>query len=173
MREYLLVFLVAASVTYLLTVIAREIAQRTGAVAQVRDRDMHAVPIPYFGGLAMLGGLVAAFLVARELPFMATENIIMRAVKAGGNRQELHERVRVHSLAAVKLMKDEGRANDLLDRMRADDMLGPHVTDDVLDPAAYVGRAPQQVDEFLAELLEPLLAQHAHRRGRFAPRVRV
>lgn len=71
MREYLLVFLVAASVTYLLTVIAREIAQRTGAVAQVRDRDMHAVPIPYFGGLAMLGGLVAAFLVARELPFLS------------------------------------------------------------------------------------------------------
>ena len=61
MREYLLVFLVAASVTYLLTVIAREIALRTGAVAQVRDRDMHAVPIPYFGGLAMLGGMVAAF----------------------------------------------------------------------------------------------------------------
>ena len=60
MREYLLVFLVAASVTYLLTVIAREIALRTGAVAQVRDRDMHAVPIPYFGGLAMLGGMVAA-----------------------------------------------------------------------------------------------------------------
>ncbi len=71
MREYLLVFLVAASVTYLLTVIAREIALRTGAVAQVRDRDMHAVPIPYFGGLAMLGGMVAAYLVARELPFLS------------------------------------------------------------------------------------------------------
>ena len=71
MREYLLVFLVAASVTYLLTVIAREIALRTGAVAQVRDRDMHAVPIPYFGGLAMLGGMVAAFAVAKELPFLS------------------------------------------------------------------------------------------------------
>ena len=71
MREYLLVFLVAGSVTYLLTVIAREIALRTGAVAQVRDRDMHAVPIPYFGGLAMLGGMVAAYLVARELPFLS------------------------------------------------------------------------------------------------------
>jgi len=70
-REYLLVFLVAASVTYLLTVIAREVALRTGAVAQVRDRDMHAVPIPYFGGLAMLGGMVAAYLVARELPFLS------------------------------------------------------------------------------------------------------
>ncbi len=71
MREYLLVFLVAAAVTYLLTVVAREIALRTGAVAQVRDRDVHAVPIPYLGGLAMLGGLVAAYLVARELPFLS------------------------------------------------------------------------------------------------------
>ena len=70
-REYLLVFLVAAAVTYLLTVVAREIALRTGAVAKVRDRDVHAVPIPYFGGLAMLGGLVAAYLVARELPFLS------------------------------------------------------------------------------------------------------
>ena len=71
MREYILVFLVAASVTYLLTVIAREIALRTGAVARVRDRDVHAEPIPYLGGLAMLGGLVAAYLVARELPFLS------------------------------------------------------------------------------------------------------
>ncbi|MBC2934077.1 MraY family glycosyltransferase [Nocardioides sp. zg-1228] len=70
MREYLLVFLVALSVTYLLTVIAREIALRTGAVAAVRDRDVHAEPIPYLGGLAMLGGLSAAYLVARELPFL-------------------------------------------------------------------------------------------------------
>ncbi|CAB4727397.1 MAG: undecaprenyl/decaprenyl-phosphate alpha-N-acetylglucosaminyl 1-phosphate transferase [Actinobacteria bacterium] len=71
MREYILVFLVAASVTYLLTVIAREVALRTGAVARVRDRDVHAEPIPYLGGLAMLGGLVAAYLVARELPFLS------------------------------------------------------------------------------------------------------
>ena len=59
--------------TYLLTVIAREIALRTGAVAAVRDRDVHAVPIPYLGGLAMLGGLVAAYLVARELPFLSAQ----------------------------------------------------------------------------------------------------
>lgn len=72
MREYLLVFLVAAAVTYLLTVVAREVALRTGAVAQVRDRDVHAVPIPYFGGLAMLGGLTAAYVVGRQLPFLSS-----------------------------------------------------------------------------------------------------
>jgi UDP-GlcNAc:undecaprenyl-phosphate GlcNAc-1-phosphate transferase len=74
MREFALVFVVAAAATYLLTVIARDIALRTGAVAQVRDRDVHAVPIPYFGGLAMLGGMVAAFLVARHLPFLSASN---------------------------------------------------------------------------------------------------
>lgn len=71
MREYLVVFLVALASTYLLTVIAREIALRTGAVARVRDRDVHAEPIPYLGGLAMLGGLVTAYVVARELPFLS------------------------------------------------------------------------------------------------------
>ncbi|CAN5585831.1 MraY family glycosyltransferase [soil metagenome] len=74
MREYLVVFLVAAAVTYLLTVVAREIALRTGAVAAVRDRDVHAEPIPYLGGLAMLGGLVAAYLVAKQLPFLSTSS---------------------------------------------------------------------------------------------------
>lgn len=72
MREYALVFLVAASVTYLLTVVAREIALRTGAVAAVRDRDVHAEPVPYLGGLAMLGGLVAAYVVAHQLPFLSS-----------------------------------------------------------------------------------------------------
>ncbi|HET7430766.1 MAG TPA: MraY family glycosyltransferase [Nocardioides sp.] len=74
MREYVLVFLVAATATYLLTVIAREIALRTGAVARVRDRDVHAEPIPYLGGLAMLGGLVAAYVVAHHLPFLSTRS---------------------------------------------------------------------------------------------------
>ena len=70
MREYLTVFFVALTVTYLLGVVAREIAYRTGAVAKVRQRDMHEVPVPYFGGIAMYGGLVAAYLVARHLPFL-------------------------------------------------------------------------------------------------------
>ena len=72
MRAFLLVFLVAGSVTYLLTVIAREIALRTGAVARVRDRDVHDEPIPYMGGVALFGGLLAAYLVARQLPFVSS-----------------------------------------------------------------------------------------------------
>ena len=74
MREYVLVFLVAAATTYLLTVVAREVALRTHAVAHVRERDVHAVPIPYFGGLAMLGGLWAAYAVAHQLPFLSRAN---------------------------------------------------------------------------------------------------
>jgi UDP-GlcNAc:undecaprenyl-phosphate GlcNAc-1-phosphate transferase len=71
-REYLLVFLVAGVVSYLLCVFARELAIRSGAVARVRDRDVHATPIPYFGGVAMLGGLGAGLMVARHLPFLST-----------------------------------------------------------------------------------------------------
>ena len=72
MREYLAVFLVAVTVTYLLAVFARELALRFGAVARVRDRDVHDVPIPYFGGVAMYGGLVAAYVVGRNLPFLSS-----------------------------------------------------------------------------------------------------
>ncbi len=111
--------------------------------------------------------------VARELPLMATENVIMAGVRAGHSRQDLHERIRVHSHAAAARMKDEGVDNDLLLRMGADDVLGPLLSDAVLDPAAYVGRAPQQVDELLGEVVAPLLERHAARRGRFRPRVRV
>ena len=78
MRAYLLLFLVAGAVTYLLTVVAREIALRTGAVARVRDRDVHDEPIPYLGGIAMLGGLWAAYLVARQLPFLSDAQFVLR-----------------------------------------------------------------------------------------------
>ena len=71
MREYATVFTVAAAVTYLLAVLARALALRVGALATVRDRDVHAIPIPYFGGVAMLGGLAAALLVAEQLPFLS------------------------------------------------------------------------------------------------------
>ncbi len=82
MREYLLVVLVAAAATYLLTVIARACALRTRAVAQVRDRDVHDEPIPYLGGIAMMGGLVAAYLVARELPFLSEDPYVFVQARA-------------------------------------------------------------------------------------------
>jgi UDP-GlcNAc:undecaprenyl-phosphate GlcNAc-1-phosphate transferase len=72
MREYLLIFLTAVAVTYLLAVLARELAMRIGAFARVRDRDVHEIPIPYFGGVAMMGGLTAAFIVASQLPFLSS-----------------------------------------------------------------------------------------------------
>ncbi|MDQ3663825.1 MAG: undecaprenyl/decaprenyl-phosphate alpha-N-acetylglucosaminyl 1-phosphate transferase [Actinomycetota bacterium] len=88
MREYALVFTVAAGVTYLLAVVARVLALRIGALASVRDRDVHAIPIPYLGGVAMLGGLAAALLVAGHLPFLATSAAPVfddaQAVLAGG-----------------------------------------------------------------------------------------
>ena len=90
MREYVLVFITALAVTYVLAVPARELAIRTNAVARVRDRDVHEIPIPYFGGVAMFGGLVAAFLVAGQLPFLGHSPIRdlifadARAVLIGG-----------------------------------------------------------------------------------------
>jgi adenylosuccinate lyase len=95
-----------------------------------------------------------------ELPFMATEELIVRAVRAGGNRQEAHERIRRYSIDAARAIKDGAEQNDLLDRIAADDTFG--ITraelEKAMDPSRFVGRAPQQVDEFLDEVIEPLLA---------------
>jgi adenylosuccinate lyase len=95
-----------------------------------------------------------------ELPFMATEELIVRAVRAGGDRQDAHERIRKYSIDAARAIKDGAAGNDLLDRVAADDAFG--VTRDELeramDPKRFVGRAPQQVDEFLHEVIGPLLA---------------
>lgn len=96
-----------------------------------------------------------------ELPFMATENLLMAAVQAGGDRQTLHETIRRHSQDAARAVKQEGRDNDLLARLAADpafravDVLG------TLDPSQFVGRAPEQVDEFLAEVVEPIRQRYA------------
>jgi adenylosuccinate lyase len=98
--------------------------------------------------------------VRAELPFMATENILVEAVSAGGDRQAAHEVIRRHSIAASRAMKDGAPSNDLLERLANDSSLG--VGRDRLalaaDPARYIGRAPQQVDEFLSEVIEPMLA---------------
>jgi adenylosuccinate lyase len=94
-----------------------------------------------------------------ELPFMATEELIVRAVRAGGDRQQAHERIRQHSIAAARALKDGAARNDLLERLAADPAFGVPVADleSALDPARFVGRAPQQVDDFLSAVVEPLL----------------
>lgn len=97
--------------------------------------------------------------VMKELPFMATENIMMQAVKKGGNRQELHEELRRHSISAANVVKKEGGENDLVDRIAADPKF--KITKEeimaVLKPEHYIGRCPQQVDSFLKECIAPVL----------------
>ena len=97
--------------------------------------------------------------VMEKLPFMATENIMMESVKRGGNRQELHEALRVHSHAAARRVKLEGGANDLIDRIAADPLF-PLSREEIvsqLDPALYIGRSVSQVEEFLRGVAQPIL----------------
>ncbi len=107
--------------------------------------------------------LVIAKHVQAELPFMATEAIIMAGVKAGGDRQELHESIRTHSMAAGRKVKEEGKDNDLLERIAADPVFATikHELPNLMDARRFVGRAPEQVDDFLAETVAPLLARCA------------
>ncbi len=101
--------------------------------------------------------------VMNELPFMATENIMMDAVKKGGNRQELHEKLRVHSQAAARVVKEEGGKNDLVDRIAADPafMVTKEEIEAILQPEKFIGRSAEQVDEFLTDIIQPLLDEHA------------
>ena len=101
--------------------------------------------------------------IMRELPFMASENIMMDAVKKGGDRQDLHERIRVHSVAAGKVVKEEGGDNDLLERIAADSAFGMSLDELMahLDPKNYVGRAPEQTREFIESRIDPVLAANA------------
>ena len=98
-----------------------------------------------------------------ELPFMATENILMDAVKAGGDRQKLHERIRVHSMAAGARVKDEGKPCDLLERIADDDQFPMTMTElnDRLRPALYTGCAPMQTRDYLAHTIAPALEKYA------------
>lgn len=95
----------------------------------------------------------------KELPFMATENIMMDAVKKGGNRQELHEKIRLHSLAAARIVKEEGGENDLVDRIAGDSSFGISKEEilEILRPDLYIGCAPMQVREFLENIVKPIL----------------
>jgi len=107
------------------------------------------------GGLVVYPKVIAAR-VAAELPFMATENILMAAVKSGGSRQELHEKIRLHSHAAAAQVKKFGRPNDLINRLKADIAFSRINFEKVLDPKHYIGRAPQQVDEFIRDVVTPI-----------------
>lgn len=102
---------------------------------------------------------VIASHVNNELPFMATENILMEAVKRGGDRQELHESIRVHSMAAARRVKEEGLNNDLIERIINDDSFKMSKEEilAVIDPVKFVGRAPSQVVEFIDEYVNPIL----------------
>ena len=102
-----------------------------------------------------------------ELPFMATENIMMQAVKNGGDRQELHERIRVHSMEAGKLVKEEGLPNDLLRRISDDPAfnLSADQLEALMDPALYIGCASLQTEEFIRDMVDPILAANKHLLG--------
>ena len=113
-------------------------------------------------GLVVYPKVIEKHLMA-ELPFMATENILMDAVKAGGDRQELHERIRTLSMEAGRRVKEEGLDNDLLSRIAADPAfpMGEEELADALEPSRYVGRAKEQTERFLKEVVAPVLASHA------------
>ncbi len=112
-------------------------------------------------GLVVYPKIIEKHLMA-ELPFMATENIMMTAVKKGGDRQELHEKIRVHSMAAGRVVKEQGGANDLLERIAADESFGMTIEElnAVMQPANFVGRAPQQTQEFVDEQVKPVIEKY-------------
>lgn len=99
----------------------------------------------------------------QELPFMATENIMMDAVKRGGNRQELHEQIRVHSMEAASVVKEQGGKNDLLSRIAADPAFGVSLQEleALLEPSRFVGRSKEQTEDFLREQIKPLLEKYS------------
>jgi len=112
-------------------------------------------------GLVVYDKMIERHILA-ELPFMVTENIIMEAVKKGGDRQALHESIRVHSMAAGAKVKIEGLENDLLDRIVSDPIfnLSTEEVEALLDPADYIGRCPEQVDYFISEFITPIRKLH-------------
>ncbi len=101
--------------------------------------------------------------IAAELPFMSTEVILMECVKAGGDRQELHERIRVHSMEASKMVKQFGKDNDLIDRIKSDDAFKAihDKIDSLLDPVNFIGRAKEQTEEFVNECIKPIIDANA------------
>ena len=114
------------------------------------------------GGLVVNEATIRANLM-REMPFLATENLMMSAVQGGADRQDAHEAIRRHSHAAAQRLKDTGLPNDLLQRLRGDPLFAGVDLEQTLDPALFVGRAPEQVDRFLRDVVEPIRARYAER----------
>lgn len=112
-------------------------------------------------GLVVYPQVIARHLRA-ELPFMATENILMAAVAAGGDRQELHELIRQHSQAAASVVKQQGGENDLMDRLQKDKAFAAVDLNAAIDPATLTGRSAEQVDEFLAQVVGPIQARYGN-----------
>jgi len=108
------------------------------------------------------------------LPFMATEQLIVRAVRGGGDRQVAHETIRKHSLAAARALKDGADSNDLIERLARDKSFGVKLEDlhGAIDASRFVGRAPEQVDEFLRDVIGPLFSSEV-RRHEIAEELRV
>lgn len=115
-------------------------------------------------GLVVYPKVIEKHIMA-ELPFMATENIMMDAVKLGGDRQELHEKIRSHSMDASRVVKEEGGHNDLIERIAADESFGLSLEqlNKILAPKNFVGRAPQQVEEYIANEVTPVLKKYKDR----------
>jgi len=119
------------------------------------------IAINVFSGLVVNDKVIEKH-INEELPFMATENIIMEAVKRGGNRQELHEEIRVLSMQSAEQVKKFGKQNDLIDRMAESEIINmsKKEIEDTINPVNYVGRAPQQVEEFYNETIKPILEEN-------------
>ncbi len=124
------------------------------AVNAILNLYLNVVP-----GLVVHPAVIARH-IAEQLPFMATENLLMAAVQAGGDRQDLHERIRVHAMTAAGRLKDGAAENDLLDRIRSDAAFPPLDFDGLLEPSRYIGRSVQQVEAFLAEEVEPIRSRY-------------
>ncbi len=121
------------------------------------------------GGLVVNRSVIEQRLNA-ELPFMATENVLMAAVKAGGDRQDLHERIRRHSMAAALQVKEMGKSNDLMERLRGDPAFAGVELSQVMDARQYIGRSAQQVDEFVHQIVEPIQQRY---RGKLERKVTI
>ncbi len=100
--------------------------------------------------------------IMAELPFMSTEVILMECVKAGGDRQELHEKIRVHSMEASKMVKQFGKDNDLIERIKKDSAFAAinDKIDNILDPKNFIGRSKEQTIEFIEQEIEPILNEN-------------